>query len=470
MDEYLTITEAAAALRSGATTSVALTSACFAAADAHDGALGVYLARFDELALAAAAKADEELAAGVDRGPLHGIPLGVKDIIAAEGGPTTAQSLILDPAWGEGIGDAVVVARLRAAGAVITGKSSTMEFATGMPDPEKPFPIPRNPWNPEHWAGGSSSGTGSGVAAGMFLGGLGTDTGGSIRCPSAFNGITGLKQTFGRVPKSGCVPLGYSYDHIGPMARSARDCAIMLGVMAGHDPSDATSVDMPVPDYTAGLTGSLEGVRIGVDLLEDHARNPADPVLDGRIAAALEVLREAGATLIPLRLPFYREARDATIIGAMAEALAYHRTDLAGRWADYGAATRAIVATGTFVTGADYVQVQRFRRHLCREVATLFGDVDLIATPTAAAGAPRIDELGADAVLGNLHTQYWNSTGHPALSIPIGLGATGLPLALQLVGRPFGELAVLDAGHAVQRRTDWHLARPPLAAPVAVAS
>ena len=297
---YLTITDAAAALRAGQTSSVELTRAAYEVADRHDSELGVYLSRFDETALAAAATADAELAAGLDKGPLHGIPLGIKDIIATEEGETTAQSLVLDRAWGAQ-GDAPVVARLRAAGAVITGKTSTMEYAIGIPDPEKPFPIPRNPWNPEHYPGGSSSGTGGGVAAGMFLGGLGTDTGGSIRFPATNCGITGLKQTFGRVPKFGCVPLGYSYDHIGPMARSAADCAAMLSVLAGHDQRDATSVDRPVDDYLSGLTGSLEGVRIGVDPLLEHSSMTV-PELQSVLDAALTELRAAGATVVPVTL------------------------------------------------------------------------------------------------------------------------------------------------------------------------
>jgi aspartyl-tRNA(Asn)/glutamyl-tRNA(Gln) amidotransferase subunit A len=205
----LSITEAAAKLRDGSLTSVELTSAVLARADAYDGEVGSYLARFDEQALAAAATADSDLAKGVDRGPLQGIPLGVKDIIAAADGPTTANSLVLDPAWGAGK-DAPVVSRLKSAGAVITGKLTTMEFAIGSPDPTKPFPLPRNPWDTKTWPGGSSSGTGSGVAAGFILGGLGTDTGGSIRIPAAFCGVSGLMPTFGRVPKSGCTPLGYS--------------------------------------------------------------------------------------------------------------------------------------------------------------------------------------------------------------------------------------------------------------------
>src|SRR6201996_337066 len=237
MTEYLTITDAAAALRSGQVSSVELVSEAIAVADAADETLGVFLNRFVDQSLAAAKEADAKQAAGEELGPLHGIPLGIKDIITTSEGVSTAQSLILDPAWSHG--DAEVVTRLRDAGGIIAGKLTTMEFAIGMPDFSKPFPIPRNPWNPDHWTGGSSSGSGSSVAAGMVLGALGTDTGGSIRIPAAFCGITGLMPSFGRVPKSGCVPLGYSLDHIGPMARSARDCALMLSVLAGHDASCA---------------------------------------------------------------------------------------------------------------------------------------------------------------------------------------------------------------------------------------
>lgn len=457
---YLTINAAAEALRAGEVTSVALTQAAFEVADAHDEQLGVYLTRFDETALAAAAKADAELAAGLDRGPLHGIPLGIKDIIATEEGPTTAQSLVLDRDWGAH-GDAPVVARLRAAGAVLTGKVTTMEYAIGTPDPDKPFPIPRNPWNPLHWTGGSSSGTGSGIAAGMFLGGLGTDTGGSIRYPATSCGVTGLKQTFGRVPKSGCVPLGYSYDHIGPLARSAWDCAAMLAVLAGHDSGDATSVDVPVADYLGALSGSLDGMRIGVDPLLDKSALTV-PELSSVLDAALAQLRAAGAEIVPVELPLYAELTTATLVGMAAESYAYHRPDLRTRWNDYGAGTRMQVVTGALVASGDYVQAQRVRRVGQRRIAELFTEVDLVVTPTSACGAPPLDKLGFDDIVEALHTPYWNALGNPAMSVPMGFTTTGLPLGMQLAGKPFDEAAVLAAGHAYQQRTDWHLRVPDL--------
>lgn len=457
---YTSITDAAAALRSGETTSVDLVREGYALADAHDAELGVYLARFDETALAAAEKADAELASGVDRGPLHGIPLGVKDIITTEEGETTAQSLVLDRSWG--VGDAPVVARLRAAGAVITGKLTTMEYAIGMPDVTKPFPLPRNPWNSAHYSGGSSSGTGGGVAAGFVLGGLGTDTGGSVRWPAAVDGITGMKQTFGRVPKVGCVPLGYSYDNIGPMARSAQDCAAMLSVMAGHDPRDACSVDRPVDDYLSGLTGSLEGMRIGLDTLKAHSGEFWDPALDGLLADAVTALEAAGATVVEVDLPLYEELKTITMSGFCAEAYAYHRPDLQSRWPDFAAGTRAAVIEGALTAAGDYVQMQRVRRVGQRLLGALYADagIDLVITPTTSEPAPLFDDMKLADLIPSLHTPYWNAVGNPAMSVPMGFTAAGLPMGLQLCGKPFAEATVFAAGHAFQQQTDWHTRVP----------
>jgi aspartyl-tRNA(Asn)/glutamyl-tRNA(Gln) amidotransferase subunit A len=462
----LSIRDAADGLRSGALTSVALTEAVLERADRVDPKLGTYIVRFDETALAAAAEADAELAGGVDRGPLHGIPLGVKDILAAKEGPTTAQSLILDPEWGAG-SDAPAVRRLRAAGAVITGKLTTMEYACGMPDPSKPFPIPRNPWDTGTWPGGSSSGTGSGVAAGLILGGLGTDTGGSIRCPAAFCGVSGLKATFGRVPKSGCTPIGYSLDHVGPLARTAWDCAAMLAVLAGRDPSDPDSADRPVPDYLAALEGggSLEGVRIGVERVH-HSPEGADPALAGCFEAAVAALEGLGATVTEVVLPLYREMASATMITAYAEGLAYQRQDMRARWDDYFAGTRDFTARGALISAADYVQAQRVRRVALRHVAALFTQVDVVVTPTASIGALAYDDRdelpSLDMLIHHMFTQYWNATGSPALSIPMGFTEGGLPLSLQVAGRPFDEPMVLRVGHAYQGVTGWHLEQPPL--------
>src|ERR1700730_662908 len=301
----LTVTDAAEQLRAGKVTSVELTTEMLARADTLDPKTGTYIARFDDYALAKAEEADKDFSNGVDKGPYQGAPIGIKDILAMAEGPTTANSLILDRDWGAGK-DGPVVARLKAAGAVITGKLTTSEFAIGSPDSSKPFAIPKNPWNLDRSPGGSSAGTGNGIASGLIMAGIGTDTGGSIRIPAAWNGVTGLMPTFGRVPKSGCVPLGYSLDHIGPLARSARDCAAMLSIIAGYHPSDESCVDRPVDDYVGALTGDLTGVRIGVERAH-HFPADADPALVGCFDAALSALESLGAELIEITLPHYHE-------------------------------------------------------------------------------------------------------------------------------------------------------------------
>ena len=455
------IAEAARLLRSRELSSAELTAAVLARADELDPLLGTYLSRFDAPAMAAAEQADRELAGGTDRGPLHGIPLGIKDILATVEGPTTAQSLVLDRRWGAGK-DAPVVARLRAAGAVVTGKTTTMEFAIGSPDPAKPFPWPRNPWDPATWPGGSSSGTATGVAAGLFLGGLGTDTGGSIRIPSAFCGVTGLMPTYGRVPKSGCVPLGYSLDHVGPMARTARDCGVMLAAMAGHHPSDPDSVDRPGPDMAGQLRSSLAGLRIGV-VREGHFPDGTDPAVAPAFAAAVGVLGGLGATLVEAALPLYAEMMAVNAVTMLAEALAYHRSTLGPRWGDYGSPTRLFLAQGAFVAGADVVRAQQVLRAVQRRLADTFAAVDLVVMPTLSLGAPRYDQLDRmDDLFGLMHTPYWNPAGHPVLAVPMGFNDGGLPLSLQLASPPFTEPLLVAVGDAFQGVTDWHRRVPPL--------
>jgi aspartyl-tRNA(Asn)/glutamyl-tRNA(Gln) amidotransferase subunit A len=464
-DIPLTAAEAAVMLRSGALTSVALTQAVIARADAMDPDLGSYVTRFDDAALAAAARADADFAAGLDRGPFHGIPVGVKDILAMAEGPTTANSLVLDRAWGAGK-DAPVVTRLKQAGVVITGKTTTSEFACGSPDPTKPFAVPRNPWNLEHSPAGSSAGSGNGVAAGLFLAAVGTDTGGSIRSPASVNGITGLKPTFGLVPKSGCVPLGYSLDHIGPMARTARDCAALLTIMAGFDPSDECCADVPVRDFAAGLDGTLSGVRVGVERAH-HFPDDADPALAGCFEAAVDALVSRGATAVEVVLPYYQEMRAALMATMLPEALAYHREDLQLRWPDYYAATRVNLSFGALVSANDYVQAQRVRRLTKRRLAELFTTVDLVVTPTSIVPAARIADVPGTIITRLLRTSctsYWNLMGQPALAVPMGFNGADLPLSLQIAGRPFEDALVLRAGDAYQAASDWHLRVPPLAA------
>lgn len=455
----LTVRDAAVALRSGELTSVALTEAVLERADRLDGTLGSYLARFDETALAAAEQADRDLSQGIDKGPMQGIPVAVKDILAAKEGPTTAQSLVLDRSWGAGR-DAPIVARLRAVGAVITGKVTTMEFAIGMPDLTKPFPLPRNPWDTDRWAGGSSSGTGNGVAAGLFLAGIGTDTGGSIRIPAAYCGVSGLMPTFTRVPKSGCTPLGFSLDHVGPLARSAWDCGAMLQVIAGFDPSDPDCGDVPVPDFLEGL-GSIEGMRVGV-VRVPHLDDAASDVV-AAYEQAVSTLSSQGAVTEEVVIPYYEEVTAAALVTMGAESCAYHRNDLRDRWDDYFERTRLMVGWGALVSGADYVQAQRVRRVGQRSLMELFQTYDVIVTPTASSTAPSCATIGAGSPFGSMgrvHTAYWDAVGNPVLAVPMGFADDGLPLSLQFAAKPFDEAALVRIGDAYQRATDWHLRVP----------
>ena len=465
------IEEAGEALRSGRLTSLELTRELLRRADALDERLGVYQRRLDERALEEAARADSELRSGRDRGALHGIPLGVKDIIATRGAPTAAGSLVFErersPDW-EGSRDAPVVSRLRRAGAVVLGTTSTMEFAIGMPDPRRPFPVARNPWDTSRWAGGSSSGTGAGVAASLMLGGLGSDTGGSIRIPAALCGVSGLKPTYGRVPRSGVVPLAYSLDTVGPIARTARCCAHLLQAIAGPDEDDPASADEPVPDYlpdgarTDGA-GSLAGLRLGVDRASCLDRPGSDPELAARFEAAVEELSGAGAEIVGVELPRYEVVRHSGALSLRAEASAYHLPWLRRRWGDYGVHTAKVLAAGLLLSAADYVQAQRVRAWARREVASMLGRVDAVVTPTAGVGAPPL--AGLDHLsFGRLpvFAGFWNAVGFPAIAVPMGPGASGLPLSLHVAGRPFEEATVVRVADSFQRRTDWHRARPPL--------
>ena len=457
-----TIADAAVALRSGALTSVELTRSLLARADAHDTTLGTYVARFDDAALAAAAQADADFAAGVDRGPLQGIPLGVKDIIAAREGATTACSKVLDPEWGRGI-DAPVVARLRTQGAVITGKTATMEFAMGAPDPDGPFPIHRNPWDLERWPGGSSSGTGTGVAAGLVLGGLGTDTGGSVRIPAALCGISGLKTTYGLVPKSGVVPLGYSLDTVGPMARTARDCALILQAIAGVSDDDATSIDRPVPDYAAALSGDVSGLRIGVERAHHSLAEGFDPACRDRFEDAVRALEDAGAEIVEVRFDGYPILTAASMVTVAGESLAYHRKDLQSRFGDYGRAARAALSMGAFYTAADYVQAQRVRAWGLDTLRRVLNECTVIVTPTIGVPAPRLTD-NFWAMMPWTYTPAWNLLGVPAMSVPMGPIAGGLPSGLQIIGGRFDDATVLRVADAYQHVTDWHTHVPDLVA------
>ncbi len=457
-----TIADAAKWLRSGRVTSVELTEASLARSRAAQHTLEAFITFTDETALEAARQADSWFARSIDLGPLQGIPLAVKDIIATADAPTTANSRVLDPEWGKR-DDATVVRKLRGMGAVITGKLALHEFACGWPDPATGFPIPKNPWDPVRTPGGSSSGTGTAVAAALVLGGLGTDTGGSIRGPSAYCGISGLKPTFGRVSKDGCVPLGYSLDNIGPMARTARDCALMLQAIAGFDPADPCTVDLPVPDMAAALDGSLAGVRIGLHHDYFFTAAELDAEVKFTVLAAVQQMESAGATVVEVQIPHAAESRDAGFITSRAEAYAYHELDLQQRPDLYGKHTRQTLELGAFFSVADYIQAQRLRSLLKAECASALTEVDVLITPTMPSTAPSFADFDPDERFTSpSFTSIWNLTGLPALSIPCGFSRGNLPIGLQIVGKPFAEPVALKVGDAYQQLTKWHTRMPEL--------
>ena len=465
LDPSLTIADCGKALRCGQLTSLQLVAAMHEHAAVIDPRLGAFTSRYVEESLEAAARADRELAAGLDRGPLHGIPVGIKDIIASREGVTSASSAVVDPAWWAGQ-DAPAVARLRSAGAVVVGKTSTMEYALGEPDSHQALAQPRCAWDLGRWAGGSSSGSASGVAAGLMLGALGSDTGGSVRLPAAFNGITGHKPTFGLVPKSGVHVLGFSLDAVGPMAPTARDCALMLDVIAGPDDSDASSASGPAGGYAAGLGSGdpdLAGLRIGVDLAAARDREGCDPAMLSLFESAIGVLAGAGAAIVPVASPPWQLAALSAAVFWQVDALAYHRDMIRERWADLGRGIRAMFIEGLLVTPSDYVTAGRVRRMLCDRVSAVLTDVDLVLSPTHGTGALPWELRSGSSVDETAFTAIWNLTGGPAVSVPMGMTPQRLPLGLQIAGRPFDDGRVLAVADAYQRLTTHHLAAPPTA-------
>jgi aspartyl-tRNA(Asn)/glutamyl-tRNA(Gln) amidotransferase subunit A len=458
-----TIDAAAEWLRSGRVSSVELTRAYLARATSTQDTVGAFMAFTEDSALAAAQRADAERAAGQDRGPLHGIPLGVKDILATRDAPTLANSHVLDPKWGDR-DDATSVRKLREAGGVVLGKLVLHEFAIGSPDPDTGLRFARNPWDLARLPGGSSSGTGAALAAGLILGGLGTDTGGSIRGPASFCGISGLKPTFGRVSKEGCVPLSYSLDHIGPMARDMRDCAYLLQAIAGYDPLDPTTVRRDVPAYAEALDGSVHGLRVGVPREYFFDSPELNPEVLQAANQAIEELARAGAVVRDVKLAHAAAARIAQRAIMLGEAYAYHQADLARQPDKYGKYTRRQLLQGALYSAGDYVQAQRMRSVVNAEVREIMQDVDVLVTPTSVTVAPIFEGYDPDSTRRSpSFMAMWNVTGQPAASVCCGFSSEGLPIGLQIVGKPFDEAAVLRVGDAYQHLTDWHLRTPPVA-------
>jgi aspartyl-tRNA(Asn)/glutamyl-tRNA(Gln) amidotransferase subunit A len=413
-----------------------------------------------DLALAAARQAEKEIAGGNWRGPLHGIPTGLKDIIDCAGVPTTAHSKVLVD--NVAVADAVVTQRLKSAGAIIMGKLATHEFAIGGPSFDLPWPPAVNPWGGNHFPGGSSSGCGVALAAGMLPAALGTDTGGSVRNPASMCGITGMKPTYGRVSRRGVLPLAYSLDHVGPMTRTVRDNALLLQVLAGHDPDDPSSANVPVPQYAADLERGVKGLKLGL-VRHFYAEDmQAHPEQARAIEAAAEVLGGLGAEVREIRLAPLQDYATCTRIIIRCEAFAIHRRWLAERPGDYGNLARQRILDGAAVSAADYIDAQRLRDRLTRRTLEVFAGLDAALTASSLDPPCRIDDADACARLYPRQArQPFNVTGQPAMAIPAGFTQDGLPLSLQLIGLPWQEAMLYRIARAYERTTGWTERRPP---------
>jgi amidase len=461
---FKTITEMVRLLRARELSSVELTTLLLERIEALDGRLQSYITVVADQALAAAQEADRELAAGQDRGPLHGAPVAVKDLCCIKDIRTTGGTVALADYYPAET--ATVVTRLVEAGAVLLGKLSLTEGAMVGYPPELPMPI--NPWNETLWPGSSSGGSGVATAAGLAYATLGTDTAGSIRYPAAACGVVGLKPTWGRVSRYGVLALAESLDHVGPMARSVADAALVLQTIAGHDPHDPTSLLDPVPEMLAGLEGSLKGVRLGLD--EAYVTDEVTPEVSAAVLAAVKLLEELGAEVIEVKLPKLEVYLPAWITLCTAEAVLAHAATYPSQREVYGPWFRAWLDLGAGVTGADYARANNLRAACNGCLRETFASIDLLACPampilpfptTPESRTRPLLEKDLDMSFDRFTAPY-NFNGAPSLTLPCGFTASGLPLALQLVGHPLGEPLLCRIGYAYEQATSWHQVRPPL--------
>ncbi|MFL5287357.1 MAG: amidase [Rhodopila sp.] len=440
---------------------VELLTALLARIESLDPKLHAFIRLDADMALQAARAAEAEIAAGRSRGPLHGIPVGIKDIIDVAGLPTTCHSRILLDNVAKA--DAAVIAKLRQAGAIILGKLSTHEFALGGPSFDLPFPPARNPWNPDHHPGGSSSGSGAGVCGGLFPLALGSDTGGSVRNPASACGIVGLKPTYGLVSRRGVFPLSFTLDHIGPLARTVADTALLLDAIAGHDPADLGSTPTQARQFGRLLDRGVRDLRIGF-IRHFHERDmPAHP----EVAAALEdvarLLQAEGAEVRSVTLPALTEFAGINRVILCGEAWSIHAPWLRERPGDYGQLTRRRLLPGAFMTAGDYVGAQRRRSQVIAAVEDCLRDHDVLLCASSMDPASRLDEPAETLRTYSRQARTpFNVTGHPAVAMMAGLARNGLPLSVQFVGRYYDEATVLRVAAAYERAASWHKKKPPI--------
>jgi aspartyl-tRNA(Asn)/glutamyl-tRNA(Gln) amidotransferase subunit A len=457
---FLTIAEASRLIAARKLSPVELTEAYLNRIAALDDQLDSFVTLTAERAQKEARVAEAEIAASGPRSRMHGIPYSLKDIYDTAGIRTTAQSRLL--ADNIPTRDAACQEKLAAAGGVLLGKNATWEFAHGGPSWDVLFPPARNPWNSDHTPAGSSSGSGAAVAAGFSPAALGSDTGGSIRGPAAACGIAGLKPTYGLVSRRGVIPNCFSHDHAGPLAWTAEDVAILMEIIAGHDPEDPGSLNVPVPDFVAALTGEVDGLVIGVPWRWLEEEIPLEPATRAAFDAALGVFRDLGATVRPVSLPPLQEFDDAKRTIAVVELFTIHGKDLRTRPELFGSSLRYRIIAGGLVRAEEYVQAMRQRTVLARAMQTVMATVDVLMLPTAEP-AGKLEPLAPESLFTRpSFTTAFNVGGNPALSVCCGYAENGMPFSLQIAGRVLDDATVLRVGDAYEKATPWRDRRPSL--------
>ena len=463
---YMSAWELSGLIRDRQISPVEVVEACLERIEATEPTLNSFITLLPEQARANAQRAEQEINRGNYRGPLHGIPVGLKDLFETAGIRTTSGTRIYDnyvPTE-----DCTVAAKFSQAGAVLIGKLNMHPLAFGPTGENGDYGHMHNPWNAERITGGSSGGSGSAAASGQCPITMGSDTGGSVRIPAALCGIVGLKPTYGRVSRAGLTPLSWCLDHPGPMVRTVEDAALAMNVIAGRDPRDPATADVPVPDYTEALSEDIRGLRIGV--VKEYFETEIDPGVADLVQRAISELGELGAEIVEVSLPLYQYAQPISNAILSAEATAAHRDILLSDGDKLYPQVRDRLEEGLFITAAEYLRAQQARQVFCAQVAELLKDVDLLAGPVEPVTAPgilerRIDVGGESLPAVPLLTKYtrvYNITGSPAISVPCGFADDGLPVGLHLAGRNFDETTVLRAAYAYQQAHDWHHRRPPL--------
>jgi aspartyl-tRNA(Asn)/glutamyl-tRNA(Gln) amidotransferase subunit A len=457
---YLSVAQAAALIHKRKLSPVEFATACLERIEALDVQLNAFITVTAELALKQAKRAEREIARGDYRGPLHGIPFGLKDIYDTKGILTSGHSRVcIDNVPAR---DATTTRKLYEAGAVLLGKLATHEFAHGGPSFDLPWPPARNPWNLEHFTGGSSSGSGAAIAAGLVPFALGSDTGGSIRGPASFCGLAGLMPTYGLVSRAGVIPNSFTFDHCGPMAWTVEDCALVLQALAGFDAADAGSVDTQIPNYRAALKRDVKGLKIGVLRHYWEEDLPVHEDLRSAMDEAIRVLRKLGAKVEDCRTRPMMDSLDVKIIIAETEIFSIHYTDLVSRPEAFGRDFLGRALPACVFQAADYVAASREHRRIVLENRRLYEKYDVLLT-AGFGPAPRLDQ--------HRTLNFWqrsnvftpsNVTAGPALELCNGFSKNGLPLGMQVIGRPFDEETVFRVGHAYETATDWRARRPVL--------